>query len=237
MIILLIPINNNIIFVNKRPMEIEKNSYQLEKIKTVWDNFIKDNHDYFNGDIYVVTDYDISNQYKFTIGKAKYADLIYAKEYRDLTIRSLFSGIIFETRDSYYLLIKNRYGIINLIGGTASKMDFIKDTFNPFLCLKREVYEEIGLNIEDKNDIIEYKEKYIKIPNGNENMCSIGIIYEGKLNYTKKELIKIFNINKDKLDTEIDQLLFYNNDNYLDLESQKKVSYIMELFEKLIENK
>ena len=52
------------------------------------------------------------------------------------------------TKDNKYVIIKNNHNCINLIGGMADKMDFIKNQFSPDLCIKREISEEIGhLNI------------------------------------------------------------------------------------------
>ncbi len=227
---MLIPIKNNMTFKTKYPIEIDRKGLD-NKINKNFEEFIKSRENYFNGDIFVVTNYEVIDNYVlFEISKAKYADLVYAKSHRDLIIRSLFSSILFKTKDDYYLLIKNIYGTINTIGGMADKDDFSNNLFIPENCLKREVMEEIGLDINNKDDIIKISKKYIKIPSDDATMYPMGVIYTGILNYTKEEFIKYYNSNKSRLDNEIDKLLFYTRDNYLELENEtNKVSYLIEL--------
>ena len=46
----------------------------------------------------------------------------------------------------------------------------------------RELYEEIGIDVNDKNIVKEYKVNYLKLPNKKEVELSFGILFKVKLN-------------------------------------------------------
>ena len=50
---------NNVTFKNKVPFEIEKTKDQEEKMNVIWEEFSKNKTDFYNGEIYVIT--NISN--------------------------------------------------------------------------------------------------------------------------------------------------------------------------------
>jgi 8-oxo-dGTP pyrophosphatase MutT (NUDIX family) len=234
---MIIKINKEPVFKLKEPLEINKTSEEERKIKEVWDNFIKDNSSCFDGDIYVVTNVDKNNEdYIFEIGKTKFKDLIYAKTNKNYEIHSLFSGIILKTEDNYFLLIKNKQNTINAIGGMASTEDFINKKFSSKKCLERELKEELGLTLDNKNDILNYNLSYIRLSN-DEKAYPYGIIYTGVLNYEKDELLAHFDKNKNKLDDEIKELLFYTNDTYKELyDISNKKDYLTEVIEDIENN-
>ena len=234
---MIIKINKEPIFKLKQPLEIKKSLEEERKIKEVWDEFIKDNNSCFDGDIYVVTKVEKDNdKYILELGKTKFKDLIYAKVNKDYEIHSLFSGIILKTKDNYFLLIKNKQNIINTIGGMASNEDFINKTFSPKKCLFRELQEELYLSLDNKDDILNYELSYIRLSNDKKNY-PYGIIYTGILNYTKEELLNHFNNNKNIIDDEIKELLFYTNDTYKELYNiPTKKDYLTEVIEDIKNN-
>lgn len=233
---MIIKLKKKPIFKEKTSSKEKNNSELQQRIEKNWQKFIKENEEFFNGNIYSVT--DIKNdleQYIFEIEKAKFADLIYAKQNTELMIHSLFVSIFIQTKDNYYVLIRNNHGTINSIGGMASDEDKENNTFSPEKCLEREIKEEIGLSLNDKKDFLEYDLNYLKIPNQPINVYSCGIIYTGIINYTKEELEKYFIENKNKLDKEVSELLFYSKDSYKDLYNENnKKDYLIEVLEDII---
>lgn len=228
---MIIPINKDLIFKNKQPLEITRSKDLEIKIKKHWDRFIENNNGYFNGDIFVVTDIkETKENYIFEIGKTKYADLIYSKETDNLSCYSLFASCIFITKDNYYVLVKNNHNKLNIIGGMASKEDFINNKFSPHNCLKRELKEELNIDINDKSIISNYYPKYIKLPSKNEAMSPTGVIYICNLNYTKDDLTNYFTNSSNMFDSEIKKLVFCTKDNYLNLKNMEhKEAYFIEL--------
>lgn len=52
---MIIKAENNLVFKNKNPIEIEKSNTQIENIRQYWNEFVKDNKEVYNGNVYCVT--------------------------------------------------------------------------------------------------------------------------------------------------------------------------------------
>ena len=227
---MLIPIEKNLQFYLKEPLEIEKTPSQSSKIEATRNEFIPGREGkYYNGEIFTVTNIEeTTTSYLIEIGKAKYADLIYATKNQDLLIWSLYAAIIFQTKDNYYLLIRNNHKELSFIGGMASEEDFQEQTFSPTFCLKRELKEELGIDLNNKEIVPDYKISYLKVPGDNKlTYHSFGIIFTGSLNYTKEELQSYFEANKEYFDHEITELYFYSKENALEFKKMRKKSPVL----------
>ena len=208
-----------------------------KSIKEVWNDFIKDkdSNDYYDGDIFCVTDINQENLY-VNISKTKFSSLIYAKNTNNLIIRSLFSAGYIRTIDNYICIILNKRNKLNTIGGMADNKDIKNNQFDSEECLIREVNEELGINLRNNNDF-EVILKYLKYPSEgelNESYYPVGTLYEIKTKYTKDELINIY---KNSIhDSEIKELKFYDKYNYKEVYSyDNKEDYLDELFKLLFD--
>ena len=203
-----------------------------KEIEKEWIKFSKDKNpkDFFDGDIYCVTDIDESIPL-ISISKTKYSYLIYAQKTNKLVIRSLFSAGYIRTSDNYVCIILNNRNRLNTIGGMANNRDIKDDKFDYDGCLIREFKEELGIEL-NSNLNFKIKLEYLKYPQGNDlddSFYPVGTLYEIKTKYTKDELIDIFN--NSKHDCEVKNLKFYNQDNYNEIYSyDKKAEYLDELF-------
>ena len=223
---MIIKINKTLNFKRKSISELNISNDMKDKINNCWMNFIKDKTDYWNGDIFVVADIDL-NKSIIKICKTKYSSIVYAKRNKDLIIKPLFTSILLKTKDDKYIIIKNNHNCINLIGGMADYSDFEDDKFSPDLCIKREVDEEIGIDLNDDNKVINYQMKYLKVPTNDENYCTIGILYTGTLNYNSEEFKEYTSSNK--FDCEIKEYYCYSKEECLNLELKKSdISYLKE---------
>ena len=109
----------------------------------------------------------------------------------------------------------------------ADKKDFLKEEFLPDLCIKREVLEEIGIDLNDTKQVLKYDMKYLKVPESNENYYTIGVLYNGFLNYTSNELRDY--LSNSKLSSEIKEVYYYSQEECLELELKKNdISYLKE---------
>ena len=209
-----------------------------KRIEGEWNNFIKDKDpkDFFDGDIYCVTDID-DNVPSITICKTKFSFLFYAKKTNEITIRSLFSAGYITTSDNYVcIILNNRDNKLNAIGGMADSKDFINNKFDYYKCLVREFMEELGFDlVDDSNfDVILRFLKYPSIEELNKAYYPVGTLYEIKTNYSKDQLIDMFN--KNNHDREVKELRFFNSNNYKEIYSYKrKADYLDELFSILFE--
>ena len=214
-------------------------------IDRVWNEFIKDKEEgsYFNGDVYLVTGVEESDNGRYTliIGSSKYADLVYARETGLLKIRSLFSSSYLVTGDGYYCVMMNNRGTINTIGGMASVSDFNDNGFDSLKCLKREWKEEMSIILNDESGLYMANQRFIKIPNEEQDkipLYPIGVLYEVRTPLSRDDVMKQFMKNKEKTDGEIKELLFFDETTYNKLKDQKNVvSYIHEMLDIAINNK
>ena len=203
-----------------------------EKIKLLWREFIKDKdpNQYYDGDIYCVTKID-ENKNTINFLKTKYSYLVYAKKTKEIIIRSLFSAGYLITKDNYICIILNNKNFLNGIGGMADNKDIIDKKFDYKSCFIREFSEELGIDL-NNNKNFELELKYLKYPTENElnnSFYPVGTLYEVKTNYTKKEIINIFN--NTKHDIEIKKLKFYSQENYREIfKTENKTDYLEELF-------
>lgn len=62
---MIIKAKNNIIFKNKNPIEIERNNTQIKNIRQYYNEFVRDNKDIYNGNVYCIT--NITKQKSETI--------------------------------------------------------------------------------------------------------------------------------------------------------------------------
>ncbi len=207
------------------------------EIEKEWIEFSKDKNpkEFFDGDIYCVTDIDESVPL-INISKTKFSYLIYARKTKKLVVRSLFSAGYIRTSDNYICIILNSRNKLNTIGGMANNQDIKDNKYDYNECLIREFKEELGIEL-NNNINFKIKLKYLKYPYGkelDESFYPVGTLYEIKTKYTKEELIKIFNNNEH--DSEVKELKFYNQDNYNDIYSyDNKTEYLDELFNKLFQ--
>ena len=182
----------------------------------------------WNFNLLAVTNYDSVNNV-IEVGRAKYSWLIYSSNNNDLDINSLFVSILLRTIDGYYVIIKNNHDKFNIIGGMVEETDLGSDKFNPDVCLRRELKEELNLDLDNKNHISYYEVKYFKEPKPGNNY---GIVYRGVLNFNKSDFISYFEKCKSKFDGEISELLLLNKNEVklLDL-SDGGISYLSEMME------
>jgi 8-oxo-dGTP pyrophosphatase MutT (NUDIX family) len=203
------------------------------RIKEEWNEFIKDKNSdsFYDGDIYCVTDIDDKIPL-IKISKSKFSCLYYARKTNEITVRSLFSGGFITTSDNYVcIILNNRNNKLNAIGGMADNKDFINNKFDYYKCLVREFMEELGFDLVDDSNFDAIL-RFLKYPSGeelNKAYYPVGTLYEIKTNYTKDQLIDMFN--KNKHDREVKELRFFNSNNYKEIYSYKsKTDYLDELF-------
>ncbi len=207
------------------------------EIKKIWNDFIKDKDpsEYFDGDIYCVTDIDDTVPL-LKISKTKYSCLIFAIRTNKIIVRSLFSAGYIRTSDNYICIILNNRDRLNTIGGMASSSDFNNNKFDYDGCLIREFREELGFDLTNDSNF-EVILKYLKYPSFDELNIShypVGTLYEIKTKYTKDILLDRFNYNE--RESEVKELKFYNSENFREVYSyDNKTEYLDELFNILFE--
>lgn len=209
-----------------QPFEIQLKDNLKDSVNKYWEEFICEKDGYWDGKILSVARFDVNN-FVIEVGEAQYSWLIYSKNHNDLDVRSFFVSILLKTLDDKYVLIKNNHNKFNIIGGMADSKDLNGDYFSPELCLKRELFEELHLDLKNKNHVLNYQMKYLKTPEPGRNY---GVVYIGNLNFYSKDLLDYFSRVKDIVDSEVNHLLLLNSEEVLQLDlTDNDISYLKDL--------
>lgn len=221
----------NITITDSKELSIDDSTQ--EKIKDYWNSFIQKNSNYFDGDIFLVSSFNESNGiWDIKVCRSKYSRFVYAKNIGGITGYTLHTSIIFKTKDNYYVFVKDNHDRIKNVGGFASEEDFDGNVFIPSRCVSRELEEELGIDINDKNKIIDYKMSYLSLPNKEDNVYPTGIFYIGYLNYTSDELSDY--LKKQSFDGEIKEFVYLRPNDYEKMVPiQNKEPYILDLLKAL----
>ena len=223
------------------PSEIKKD------IDKVWE---EKGSNFTNGKIFFIKEYDIDDNKKevrLDLCNSNYAHYVYTRnnEFSEYSCVNLWSGAIVETSDKKYVLgqMSDRTickGEYHISGGSTDLEDVVFGKVDYEKTMKREIYEELGIRIDDKDIVKDYYLKFIKLPTNKEKEYSLGFIYKVNLNISSEEFKKNFYEYKDylknnKLEIEFDSLLFIDDEKdkikNLDNEIKSKIPmYTLEMY-------
>lgn len=226
---------------------VELPNYLNREIKDNWNELINSGKKYTNGELYTISSikFENDNCLIFRILKTDYAHYLYTvkQDFQgEYICRSIATSALFITNDNYYVLGKmssdtSLPGNIKFIGGAISKEDFIENELHPIEGIKREVKEEIGLDLDDKSKVESVNSSYfITI----KNLSFINICFKIKLNLSSKEIIKLFdehneNLYNQNMEQELDSIVLVKNDrenlnNFFTDNKGITMDYLEELF-------
>lgn len=212
-----------------------------EKINNFWDKATQENPNLYNGEDYVVDEViDDGNQITMRISKSNYAHYLYDERvgievemYRSITP---WSGVLLLTNDNYWVCGQMNKTTsypegFQIPGGGFDKKEFNGTHIDLVQSLKRELKEEINLNLDE----IEYEFKFIECPTKKRNVY--GFLAIGNINMSKAELLSHFKeykkyLEDNNLEVEFDKLVFFkkgNAVNELDSYNNPKRPYLREL--------
>lgn len=180
-------------YKNEFPKElsdkINKNFEELSKTINIW-----------NGDLWSIKEiYEKNNIINIKVYKTNYAHHIYTSSHKVDSIykcRGLSAAALIETIDNYYIVAEQLKGsiyenILQFPGGSFDETDKTKNNYDLMQTIKRELLEEINIDIDKENLILENKFKYIYITNDKEKP-SVQLFTKIKLNMTYYEFEKQF---------------------------------------------
>ena len=202
----------------KLPKEIKEN------IEIFWENAIKENPNLYNGQDYVVeTVTETEEKIEMIVAKTDYAHYLYDERVRIQEEKyrccSPWGGILLLTRDNYFVIgeMNDTTSIpycLQISGGGIDIADIKDGTIDIYSNIKRELKEELNLNLDD----IDYKLEFIEYPSKTRN--TYGFIAIGRINQTKDELKQHFKEYKEylirnSLEIEFNKLIFLKKENAL----------------------
>ena len=243
---------SNIVKINKpiilkfEDREIKLSNEIKENIEKFWNNAIKENPHLYNGQDYVVeTINETQEKIEIIIIKSNYAHYLYnerigiqEEKYRCC---SPWGGILLLTKDDYFIIgemdkTTSMPYCLQISGGGIDVKDIENGIININSTIKRELKEELNLNLDD----IDYKIEFIEYPDETRN--AYGFLAIGKLNITKENLIKHFDnykkyLTSNNLEVEFNKLIFLQKEKALeelDKLSNCKRPYLRELIKEAV---
>ena len=218
-----------------------------EKIEIFWKNAVKENPNLYNGKDYVVEEVtETGEKIEMTVVKTDYAHYLYDERIGIQEERyrccSPWGGILLLTSDNYFVIgeMNNTTSIpycLQIYGGGIDIADIKNGIIDINSNIKRELKEELNLNLDD----IDYKLEFIEYPSETRN--AYGFIAIGKINQTKDELKQYFEEYKEylirnNLEVEFNKLIFLKRGNALqelDALPNYKRPYLRDLIKELLE--
>lgn len=224
----------------KLPEELKNN------IESFWTDAIKENPNLYNGQDYVVeTVNETKENIEMIVTKSNYAHYLYDERVgikeENYRCYSPWGGILLLTKDNYFVIgemdkTTSMPYCLQISGGGIDIKDIENGIINIDSNIKRELKEELNLNLDD----IDYKIAFIEYPSKTRN--AYGFLAIGKMNWTKDELKQYFKEYKEylimnHLEVEFNKLIFLQKENALkelDNLSNCKRPYLRELINEAV---
>ena len=224
----------------KLPKELKNN------IESFWTDAIKENPNLYNGQDYVVeTVNETKENIEMIVTKSNYAHYLYDERVgikeENYRCCSPWGGILLLTKDNYFVIgemdkTTSMPYCLQISGGGIDIKDIENGIINIDSNIKRELKEELNLNLDD----IDYKIAFIEYPSKTRN--AYGFLAIGKMNWTKDELKQYFKEYKEylimnHLEVEFNKLIFLQKENALkelDNLSNCKRPYLRELINEAV---
>lgn len=207
-----------IVDINYKDESIDLPETLKVRIKDNWDEY---GFRFTNGDIFFIKDYYVNKIDKkviLDVCNSKYDHYLYTRyhdEYDEYSCVNLWSGAVIETVDGKLVLgvmsdETVSEGELHISGGSTDRDDLIENKIDYYKTMKRELYEEVGLELDDKRIIKDFYLKYLKVPSATEEELSLGVLYKIDLN-----------ISFEKLNNKFEEYKKYLIDNGLEVEFTK----------------
>ena len=193
-------------------------------IDKFWIDAIKENPNLYNGQEYAVETVNETNEnIEMIVTKSSYAHYLYderigIKEDR-YRCYSPWGGILLLTKDNYFVIgemdkTTSMPCCLQVSGGGIDVKDIENGTVNIVSNIKRELKEELNLELDD----IDYKIEFMEYPSKRRN--SYGFLAIGTVSQTKDELENHFEQYKEylimnNLEIEFNKLIFLQKENAL----------------------
>ncbi len=237
---------NKPIILKFEDREIKLSNHLKLAIEEFWKNAIKENPSLYNGKEFAVESVNETEEYlEMIIVKSTYAHYLYDErigiEEEKYKCYSPWGGILIITKDNYIVVGEMNKNTsvpycLQISGGGIDVLDIKDGKIDIISNIKRELKEELNLNLED----IDYKIEFMEYPTKIRN--AYGFLSIGKIDMTKDELNKHFKeyieyLIKNNLEIEFNSLKFLKKENALeefDKLTNHKRPYLRDLIKEAI---
>lgn len=185
-------------------------------------NVLKADNNFFNGDVFTVNNIKLDNNFNlnFYVYKTNYAHYLYSKNNKSVEYicRSLAANVLPITSDNFFVFGKmsqwtSLSNKIKFIGGSLNNEDIEESYISPLKCARREMLEELGIDMFNKKHVNQFKPVLIIT---RKNLTFFNILYSVKLNITMLQVKDLFNKHNLKqkalnINTELDSIELVEN--------------------------
>ena len=171
-----------------------------DKIDEFWKKQVEVNPNLFNGEVWNVTKMeDNKDNILLTIEKTDYAHYLYDERHgieEKYACHNLAGGTYIVTKDGYAVIGElddtTSYPKMMQVsgGGIDEKYDIVNGEFDLIKTAKRELKEELNLELDSKEQIVSYNFEYVEVPEGKRH--SYCVILKAYSVYTKNQLEEHF---------------------------------------------
>lgn len=209
-----------------------------DAVEAYWNSLLKSGKKFFRGEVFTIKDINCQGENVYiNVGQTDYAHFLYTlhrNEFGENDCRVIYTSVLIETSDRRFVIgvMGNETAApykLQFIGGGIDKDDINGDMLDLKHNICKEIYEEIGLDIEDKNTVKDFR-PYILKDGGKTNFLSA--IYRLQLCLGKDELMNMFErynqgLTLKGISPEISSLLFIDADqnalkNFIDRDFRNK---------------
>ncbi len=237
---------NKPIILKFEDREINLPNELKENIEKFWKDAIKENPNLYNGQDYAVeVIIETERNIEMLVVKSNYAHYLYDErigiEEEKYRCYSPWGGILLITKDDYFVIgeMDSTTSIpycLQISGGGIDIADIENGIINIDSNIKRELKEEMNLNLDE----IDYKLEYIEYPSKTRNVY--GFLAIGSTSKTKDELNQHFfeykeYLIRNNLEIEFNKLIFIKKENAVrefDKLSNYKRPYLRDLIKEAV---
>lgn len=218
----------------------------VEKVNENWKKEMNAGKSYTNGKLYTMAATNVfENKIQIYVQETNFAHYLYSKsnEIDENSCRSMAANALLVTSDDYIVLGKmsgstslaNR---VKFIGGAFDQADFCNEIVDIKSCIAREVKEEVGLDLNDKETVVDVKPIAILT---REKFSFANTLFLVDLRLDKSELERRFIEYKNELESageksELSELVCISNNytsilTFLQDESNLVIDYMRDFFD------
>ena len=194
--------NINVYYTNKKrtlPMAYS------ESVNRHWESLLMSGKKFFNGDVFTINNIEVNeDSVNIFVGLTDYAHFLYTinkNNYEDNDCRVIHTSVLIETIDNKFAIGEMNQGTafpfkLQFIGGGLDKSDIKGDILDLEHNIKKEILEELGIEVENKSIVKSLKPCYLK-SGGQSNFLSA--IYKLKLLINEEQLKLLLNNHNEDL--------------------------------------
>lgn len=199
--------NINIYYTNQK--KVLSPEYR-EAVDRHWESFMKEGKKFFNGDVYTINNIEASeNGINIFVCLTNYAHFLYTMDKdncEENDCRTIYTSVLIETSDNKFAIGEMHEDTsfplkLQFIGGGIDKEDINGEILDLEHNIKKEIFEELGIVVEDKSIVKSFKPSYLK-SGGKRNFLSA--IYKMDLLLNEQELTDLLNKHNQNLKTKME---------------------------------